>query len=168
MVKAEIQRQKQKELVNPRLPENAKIPVPHQCFGYKGQEIIVKFPTIGVDEDGRGQNPTVCQRPQCKKGGKRIRGESGHDNAEALSGLGTADKIGEEHPHQNAQQDAEIHHLPVFFHAHGDENGCGKENRKRKPIVENDLQKVLALIDQKYQQGKKGNAQAEKLRFVKA
>lgn len=167
VVEAEIQCQEQEELVNARLPENAEIPVPDHGFRHKSQNIIVKFAAVGIGKDRRRQDAPVRQRPQ-RKSRQGINGKNCHYDAEAFSGLGTGDKIGEEYPQQDAQQDAEIHHLPVPLYAHGDEDGSSEQQCQQNTVVQDDLQKVPALVNQKHRQGRQGNAQTEKLCLIKA
>ena len=145
----QVQPQNQEILVDPRLPEQAEIPVPVTIRTGKAQAKIIEPHARLIDLDLRLDHVTPGQVPQAIGGKQRIGGQSRDDQKICLGHPAAVRKIGQEHRKHRAYGDAQVHHLPVLFQQHDEKEKSQGYRHEPHPSVCEDFPKTMPVHGQK-------------------
>ena len=168
LVIVQIQRRDQEKLINPRLPENTEIPVFHVRIRDNGQKEIVKFKAHGILEHRHRVSALIHADAQNVRRQHGICPQQGQNRHVILGRFPYREAIGQKHRREQAQQDAEIHQLPVPLHQHGQQKHRRRDPGDDHPPVFQDFQQISPVDDQKRRSQQADHAQHEKLRLFKA
>ena len=163
----QIQRRDQEKLINPRLPENAEIPIFDIRIRDNGQKEIVKFKAHGVLEHRHRVSALIHADAQDVRRQHGIRPQHGHNHHIILGRIPQRKEIRQKHRRQQAQQNTEIHQLPVPLYQHGKQKHRRRNHDDNHTPVFQNLEQISPVDDQKRRAQQADHAQHEELRLLK-
>ena len=164
----QVQSQQQEELVDPRLPENAEIPVPVAVIHRKAQAVVEKHHARVIGHGPwMGNHTQIPQLPQHIGGNQGVHAQSG-ENHHIIPGnaFGIGEK-GHKYGKNQTQQDAEIHDLPVPLQHHHPNKEQGKGKNQEKSLIRQNLPQIPAVVNQENSPQQAHERQHQELGLIK-